>query len=70
MVVKDRPVASPAETWQERRAFPFSRMVQAPQTPTPQPNFVPVSPNESRSTQSNGVSGSTSSSRSWPLTVR
>src|SRR5882672_1922086 len=35
----------------------------------PQPNLVPVSPNVSRSTQSRGVSGSTSTSTALPLTL-
>ena len=35
----------------------------------PHPNFVPVSPSVSRIAHSSGVSGSTSSERTWPLTV-
>src|SRR3982750_3740587 len=35
----------------------------------PQPNLVPVRPSESRNTQSNGVSGSTSTSTALPLTL-
>ena len=36
----------------------------------PQPNFVPVRPSVSRSTQSRGVSSSTSAVRDSPLTSR
>src|SRR5687768_9573887 len=35
----------------------------------PQPNFVPVMPSTSRSTQSSGISGGTSTSRRSPLMV-
>src|SRR5712691_4144467 len=45
-------------------------MVQAPHCAMPQPNLVPVSPSVSRRTQSNGVSGSTSTSCVCPLIVR
>src|ERR1043166_7638723 len=45
-------------------------MVHAPHMPMPQPNFVPTSSSESRSTQRSGVSGATSTVRDWPLTFR
>ncbi len=35
----------------------------------PQPNFVPVRPSVSRSTQSSGVSGVTETVRDLPLTM-
>jgi hypothetical protein len=44
---------------QERTGDPSTWTVQAPQSPAPQPNFVPVSCSVSRRTQSNGVSGDT-----------
>src|SRR5690606_42073759 len=55
---------------QERMGLPLTCTVQAPQSAMPQPNLVPVSFSSSRSTQSNGVSGSTSSNnRSCPLII-
>src|SRR6266853_4313034 len=45
---------------QERVATPSTCTVQAPQSATPQPNFVPVMPSTSRNTQRSGVSPSTS----------
>ena len=42
----------------------------APHSPMPQPYFVPTRPNESRSTQSIGVSGATSTEWDRPLTLR
>src|SRR5213075_1119087 len=69
MVVKLRSFASCAGIWQERTAFPFSRTVHEPHTPTPQPNFVPVRPNESRKIQTSGMSSSTSTSLCAPLMV-
>jgi hypothetical protein len=54
---------------QERVATPSIWTVQAPQSAIPQPNFVPVIPSTSRSTQSSGVSPSTSTVRSTPLTL-
>src|SRR5690242_11917272 len=44
--------------------------MQAPHRPAPQPNFVPVSFNPSRSTQSNGVSGGASVEAAAPLTTK
>jgi hypothetical protein len=43
--------------------------VHAPQSAIPQPNLVPVNPNVSRSTQSSGVSGVTSTDCTLPFTV-
>src|SRR6266403_180287 len=43
-------------------------MVQAPHCAMPQPNLVPVSPSDSRSTHSSGVSRLTSAEQSLPLT--
>src|ERR1041384_5549991 len=44
--------------------------VHAPQSPAPHPYFVPVNPIVSRKTQSNGVSGSTSTVWIFPFTLR
>src|SRR5712675_2233840 len=54
---------------QERVATPSTCTVQAPQSATPQPNFVPVMPSTSRNTHKRGVSPSTSTDRSRPLTL-
>src|SRR4051812_1999797 len=43
-------------------------MVHAPHSPMPQPYLVPTRPSASRSTQSIGVSGVTSTDRDWPFT--
>src|SRR5271166_996256 len=51
----------------DRIADPSRCTVQAPQSPAPQPNFVPVSSSVSRNTQSNGVSGETLTFFSLPL---
>src|SRR5882762_8726310 len=48
-------------------ALPSRCTVQAPQRAMPQPNFVPVSPRESRMTQSRGVEGSSSTVTDFPL---
>src|SRR5262245_9455683 len=69
MVVIARP--TPADTGKEhdRTGSPSTWTVQAPQRAIPHPNLVPVRPSCSRSTQSSGVSGSTSMSCVVPLTV-
>ena len=54
---------------QLRTATPSRCTVQAPHWATPQPYFVPVRLSCSRSTQSNGVSGSASNCTRLPLTV-
>src|SRR5256885_1832280 len=55
---------------QVRVATPSRCTVQAPHCAMPQPNLVPVSPSVSRSTQSSGVSGATSTVSRLPLTVK
>src|SRR6266404_9017400 len=54
---------------QERVGAPSTCTVQAPQSAMPQPNFVPVMPSTSRNTHKRGVSPSTSTVRSAPLTL-
>src|ERR1700736_1697866 len=68
MVVTDRPETSFTAVVQARAASPSICTVQAPHSATPQPYFVPVSPNSSRRYQSNGIDGSPSKDCSWPLT--
>src|SRR4051812_22250800 len=71
MVVTRLPAAAETGTWQERIASPSRCTVQAPQTPTPQPYFVPVRPRRSRRIQRRGVSGSAASTeRGRELIVR
>src|SRR5215472_16160165 len=53
---------------QDRVACPFICTVQAPQSPTPQPNFEPVSPRMSRRYQSSDISGSPSNDCTVPFT--
>src|SRR4051812_44600205 len=54
---------------QERVAAPSIWTVQAPHWAMPQPYFVPVMPSCSRITHSSGVSGSTSTVWTVPLTL-
>ena len=44
MVVISSPAATRTGTTQDRIVSPLQRTVQAPQSATPQPNFVPVKP--------------------------
>src|SRR5664279_3109330 len=69
MVVTFLPATCETAVWQERVALPSTWTVQAPHRPAPQPNLVPVSFMCSRTTQSNGVSGSTSTFAALPFTV-
>ena len=69
MVVTFLPATSDIVVWQERTALPSTWTVQAPHRPEPQPNLVPVSLRCSRTTQSSGVSASTSTLCAVPLTV-
>src|SRR5689334_22332804 len=70
MVVMAWPARSPIATPQERVASPSTCTVQAPQSATPQPNLVPVSPSSSRRNHNSGIAGSPSYCRSSPLTRR
>src|SRR2546429_8003688 len=67
MVITERPETSFTAVMQARVASPSTWTVQAPHSATPQPYFVPMSPNSSRRYQSNGVDGSPSKDCSWPL---
>ncbi len=69
MVVIDLPAAADRATLHDRADRPSRRTVQAPHWAMPQPYLVPVSFSESRSTHSNGVSGSTSTFCAMPLTI-
>src|SRR2546430_15831176 len=60
------PAAATGVT-QERIGRPSSCTVQAPHSAMPQPNFVPVRPMTSRSTQSSGMSPGTSTVWDVPL---
>src|SRR2546426_5964783 len=69
IVVMRLPAAAETGVMHERTGFPSRWIVHAPHKARPQPNFVPVIPSTSRSTQSNGVSSSTSTLRALPLIV-
>src|SRR3954451_695800 len=69
MVVTYAPSTLSTEVMQDRVATPSTCTVQAPHSAMPQPNFVPVIPSTSRSTQSSGVSSSTSTLCVFPLTL-
>ena len=63
------PATAAIRVVHDRIASPSTCTVQAPQSACPQPNFVPVNPSVSRSTQSNGVSAPTSTECCFPFTV-
>jgi hypothetical protein len=68
VVILEAPTLS-IEVTHERVAAPSICTVHAPQSAIPQPNFVLVMPSTSRNTQRSGVSPSTSTVRSTPLTL-
>src|SRR5437763_1057857 len=67
MVATDLPATADTGVWQERTGWPSRCTVQAPHSPWPQPNLVPVMPSTSRNTHKSGVSPSTSTSWGVPL---
>src|SRR5206468_2651172 len=69
MVVTRLPATAATGSTQVRVATPSRCTVHAPHCAMPQPNFVPVRPRVSRSTQSSGVSGLSVTERDLPLTV-
>src|SRR3989442_1087231 len=69
MVVTRLPATAATGSTQLRVATPSKWTVHAPHCARPQPNFVPVRPSVSRSTQSSGVSGLSVTERDLPLTV-
>ena len=68
MVVTFLPAAALSGVTQLRMASPFRCTVQAPQSPMPQPNLVPVSSSSSRRYQRSGKSPSPSNFRPLPFT--
>jgi hypothetical protein len=68
MVVTSRPSHAPTGTTQGCISSPSRWLVQARQTPTPQPYLGPVMPSLSRSTQSSGMSAGASTLTGAPLT--
>src|SRR5216683_5083216 len=70
MVVTIAPSAWATGMAQDCAAVPSRCTVQTPQTPMPQPYFVPVRLSSSRRTQSNGVSGADTMLWTIPLTER
>src|SRR5436305_10054027 len=70
MVVTFLPSTLEIRVEHERTATPSTCTVQAPHRAMPQPYFVPVRPMVSRSTQSRGVSGDTSTSRGSRFTTK
>src|SRR5580765_1174154 len=70
MVVTFLPATLEIAVMQERVASPLMCTVQAPQSAMPQPNFVPVMFSVSRSTQSSGMSGLTSTDWDLPFRVK
>src|SRR6202167_5802922 len=68
MVVMLFPATPETRVEHDRIAAPPTCTVHAPQSPAPQPNFVPVSSSVSRNTQSRGVSGDTFTFFSLPFT--
>src|ERR1700739_907888 len=70
MVVIFFPETLEMGVMQERAASPLMCTVQAPQRAMPQPNFVPVMFKVSRSTQSRGICGSTSTVVDFPFSTK
>src|SRR5579883_1847200 len=70
MVVTFLPETEEIGVMHERVASPLTCTVHAPQRAIPQPNFVPVRLRVSRKTQSNGISGLTSTVSGFPLRVK
>ena len=70
MVVTSFPATAASGRMQVRTASPSTCMVQAPQSPAPQPNFEPFRPKPSRTAQSRGVSGARSVSTVSPFSVK
>src|SRR5690242_3160159 len=70
MVVTFFPATLEMGVIQERVASPLMWTVQAPHNAMPQPNFVPVMLSVSRSTQSRGISGLTSTDWAFPFKVK
>src|SRR6516162_5698269 len=70
MVVIFFPATAETGVMHERVASPLIWTVQAPQRAMPQPNLVPVLFNVSRSTQSRGMSGLTSTDSGLPFKVK
>src|SRR3954447_12820972 len=70
MVVTFLPDTAETGKTQERWGSPLICTVQAPHAAMPHPYFVPVRFSVSRSTQSSGVSGLTSTVREWPFTSK
>jgi hypothetical protein len=68
-VVIALPAASDTGKMHERTAAPSRYTVQAPHSPMPHPDSMPVKPRTSRSTDNRDKSGSTSTVRATPLTV-
>src|SRR3984957_3469485 len=67
MVVIFLPATADVGVMHERNGAPSTCTVQAPHCAMPQPNFVPVNPTRSRSTQSSGMSGGASTVCVWPF---
>src|SRR6266849_6263273 len=70
IVVTFFPATLEIGVMQERVASPLMCTVHAPQSAMPQPNFVPVMFSVSRSTQSSGMSGLTSTDCDLPFKVK
>src|ERR1700675_183809 len=69
MVVTFLPCVWDRLIWHERTALPSICSVQAPHSPEPHPDLVPVSFRCSRTTHSSGVPGSASTLTDLPLTT-
>src|SRR3954451_11525143 len=70
MVVTDLPAISETWVWQENARLPSMCTMQAPHSPVPQPNLVPVSLRSSRITHNSGVAAGASVAAGLPFTVK
>src|SRR5262245_58042020 len=70
MVVTARPATSDIWVWHENARLPSMCTMQAPHSPAPQPNLVPVSLRPSRITHNKGVCGGASVDAGLPFTLK
>ena len=69
-MVTAKPATSDTRVWHENARLPSMCTMQAPHSPVPQPNLVPVSLSSSRITHNSGVSAGACERAGLPLTVK
>src|ERR1700739_1835291 len=69
IVVTSLPATFDTCVWHENARLPLTCTTQAPHSPAPQPNLVPVSLSSSRITHNSGVTAGASTLTAEPFTV-